>query len=42
MPFEDGLRHVEEVYLNQLMATEDAKEGVRALRERRAPVWQNR
>jgi cyclohexa-1,5-dienecarbonyl-CoA hydratase len=42
MPFEDGLRHVEEVYLNQLMSTEDAKEGVRALRERRPPVWKNR
>ncbi len=42
MPFEDGLRLVEEVYLNQLMATEDAKEGVRALRERRAPVWKHR
>jgi cyclohexa-1,5-dienecarbonyl-CoA hydratase len=42
MPFEDGLRLVEEVYLNQLMATEDAKEGVRALRERRAPIWKHR
>ncbi len=42
MPFEDGLRLVEEVYLNQLMATEDAREGVRALRERRAPVWKHR
>jgi len=42
MPFEDGLRLVEEVYLNQLMSTEDAKEGVRALRERRAPVWKHR
>ena len=42
MPFEEGLRHVEEVYLNQLMSTEDAKEGVRALRERRPPVWQHR
>ncbi len=42
LPFEDGLRLVEEVYLNQLMATEDANEGVRALRERRAPVWKHR
>ena len=42
MPFEEGLRHVEEVYLNQLMSTEDATEGVRALRERRAPVWKHR
>lgn len=42
LPFDEGLRHVEEVYLNQLVATEDAKEGVRALRERRAPVWKHR
>lgn len=42
LPFEEGLRHVEEVYLNQLMSTEDAKEGVRALRERRQPVWKHR
>jgi cyclohexa-1,5-dienecarbonyl-CoA hydratase len=42
LPFEEGLRHVEEVYLNQLVSTEDAKEGVRALRERRQPVWKHR
>ena len=42
LPFDEGLRHVEEVYLNQLVSTEDAKEGVRALRERRQPVWKHR
>ncbi len=42
MPFEDALRHVEGIYLNQLMSTEDAKEGVRALRERRQPVWKHK
>jgi cyclohexa-1,5-dienecarbonyl-CoA hydratase len=42
LPFDEGLRHVEEVYLNQLVSTEDAKEGVRALRERRPPVWKHR
>ncbi len=41
LPFDEGLRHVESVYLNQLMSTEDAKEGVRALRERRQPVWKH-
>lgn len=41
LPFEEGLRHVEEVYLDQLMSTEDAKEGVRALRERRQPSWKH-
>ena len=42
MPFEDGLRHVEEIYLNQLMATEDAKEGLKAFLEQRKPVWKHR
>ncbi len=42
LPFDEGLRHVETVYLNQLMSTEDAKEGVRALRERRQPVWKHK
>ena len=42
LPFEEGLRHVEEVYLNQLMSTEDAAEGVRALRERRQPAWKHK
>ncbi len=42
LPFDEGLRHVEELYLNQLVSTEDAKEGVRALRERRQPVWKHR
>jgi cyclohexa-1,5-dienecarbonyl-CoA hydratase len=42
VPFEDALRHVEEIYLNQLMSTEDAKEGVRAFLEKRKPVWKHR
>ena len=42
MPFEDGLRHVEEIYLNQLMSTEDAKEGLKAFMEQRKPVWKHR
>ena len=42
LPFEEGLRHLESVYLNQLMTIEDAKEGVLALRERRQPVWKHK
>jgi cyclohexa-1,5-dienecarbonyl-CoA hydratase len=42
MPFEDALRHVEGIYLNQLMSTEDAKEGLKAFLEQRKPVWKHR
>ena len=40
--FEDGVRHTEDVYLNQLMATEDAEEGLRAVMAKRKPVWKDR
>jgi cyclohexa-1,5-dienecarbonyl-CoA hydratase len=30
------------VYLNQLMASEDAAEGLRAIMEKRKPVWKDR
>jgi enoyl-CoA hydratase/carnithine racemase len=42
LPFADALRHAEDVYLNQLMATEDMEEGLRAIIEKRKPVWKDR
>ncbi len=36
------LERVENLYLNELMKTEDAQEGVRAFMEKRKPVWRNR
>jgi cyclohexa-1,5-dienecarbonyl-CoA hydratase len=42
LPFDEALRYVEEIYLNELMATEDVKEGLKALLERRKPVWKHR
>ena len=36
------LARVETLYLNELMKTEDAAEGVRAFMEKRKPAWRNR
>ena len=42
LPLAEALRHAENVYLNQLMASEDAAEGLRAVIEKRKPVWKDR
>ena len=41
-PFHEALHHVEQIYLNEMMATEDATEGLNAFMEKRKPVWKNR
>lgn len=38
----DGLAKLENMYLNELMATDDANEGIASFIERRKPVWKNR
>jgi cyclohexa-1,5-dienecarbonyl-CoA hydratase len=40
--FEDALTRVEDLYLNELMKTEDAREGIKAFMEKRKPSWKNR
>jgi cyclohexa-1,5-dienecarbonyl-CoA hydratase len=40
--FDAALDRVEDLYLNDLMKTEDAEEGINAFREKRKPVWRNR
>lgn len=40
--FEDALSSVENLYLNDLMKTQDAHEGINAFLEKRKPVWRNR
>lgn len=37
-----SLRKQEQLYLNELMATHDANEGIQSFLERRKPEWQNR
>jgi len=37
-----GIRAVEELYLGELMKTEDAQEGLNAFLEKRKPTWKNK
>jgi len=41
-PRRDALREAADIYLNELMATEDALEGLNAFVEKRTPTWRNR
>ena len=40
--FDKGLARAEKIYLDELMKTEDAREGIRAFLEKRNPKWNNR
>jgi cyclohexa-1,5-dienecarbonyl-CoA hydratase len=40
--FTETLARIEHLYLNELMKTEDAGEGIRAFTEKRKPQWRNR
>lgn len=42
MHFEKGLARAEKIYLEDLMKTEDANEGIRAFLEKRPPKWTGR
>lgn len=37
-----GLARAEKIYIDELMATDDAKEGIQAFIEKRPPVWKGR
>ena len=39
---EGGLRRIERIYLDELMRTEDATEGLKSFLEKRKPVWRNK
>lgn len=38
----EGIAEVEKLYLDELMHTEDAREGLRAFLEKRKPTWKNK
>lgn len=40
--FDKGLARAEKIYLDELMKTEDANEGIRAFMEKRQPKWKGR
>jgi cyclohexa-1,5-dienecarbonyl-CoA hydratase len=41
-PFDEALKRAQDIYLNQLFELQDSQEGLRALMEKRKPVWKNR
>jgi len=41
-PFTEALREAERVFLEELMRTDDVREGVASFFEKRRPVWKNR
>jgi enoyl-CoA hydratase/carnithine racemase len=42
LPLGDAMKRSADLYLNQLMELEDSQEGLRAILERRKPVWKNK
>ena len=42
LSFEEALRKARDIYLNQLMALEDTNEGLKAVIEKRTPLWKDK
>ncbi len=42
MPLKDAMKQSHDLYLNELMNLEDVQEGLRAVIEKRKPVWKNK
>ncbi len=41
IPLQDAIKKSSDIYLNQLMDLDDSQEGLRAILEKRKPVWKN-
>jgi enoyl-CoA hydratase/carnithine racemase len=42
VPLHEAMKRSQDIYLNQLQALEDVQEGIRAVLEKRKPVWKNK
>lgn len=42
LPLAEAIKQSQDIYLNQLMALDDAQEGLRARLENRKPIWKNK
>jgi cyclohexa-1,5-dienecarbonyl-CoA hydratase len=42
IPLEQAMKKSQDIYLNQLQSLEDVQEGIRAVLEKRKPVWKNK
>jgi cyclohexa-1,5-dienecarbonyl-CoA hydratase len=40
--YSNSIKKIEEIYLNELMKTDDANEGLAAFLEKRQPIWKNK
>ena len=40
--YAESIKKIEDIYLNELMKTKDANEGLAAFLEKRPPVWKNK
>jgi len=40
--YSEAIKKIEDIYLNELMKTNDANEGLAAFLERRQPIWKNK
>jgi len=40
--YTESIKKIEDIYLNELMKTDDANEGLKAFLEKRQPIWKNK